>query len=102
MDTTEPLLLKCSCFKVETVTKRLKRYKSPGIHKTLAQMNQAGGNAFLRSINSLILFGMRNNFHSSGRNKNLSHTFPTQNGLEYGDAFYNYSFRICHQEGPGN
>jgi hypothetical protein len=47
----------------------LKRYKSSGIDEIPAEVIQAGGNNYvLRFTNVLIVFGMRKNFQSSGRN----------------------------------
>jgi hypothetical protein len=42
----EPLLPEPSCFEVEIATESLKGYKSLGIDQILAELVQAGGNAF--------------------------------------------------------
>jgi len=49
-------------------TEKLKRHKSPGIDQVPAEMIKAGVGQFaLRSINLLILFGIRRNCLSRGR-----------------------------------
>jgi hypothetical protein len=53
----------------------------PGIDQIMAELIQAGGETLLLSfINSLILFGIRNTFLSSGRNL-LLYLF-TRRGIE--------------------
>jgi hypothetical protein len=54
MHTAKPLVPKSSYFNVEITTEKLKRYKSPGIDKILAQMIQAGGNTLHSQIHILI------------------------------------------------
>ena len=50
--------------------KTLKRHKSTGTDEISAEFTKAWGRKFaLRSINLLILFGIRRNFLSSGRSR---------------------------------
>jgi hypothetical protein len=70
IQTAQPLVPEPSLFVVEITVAQLKRYeyKSPGIDQILAELIQAGKKHYvLRSINSLILFGIRKNCHGSGR-----------------------------------
>jgi hypothetical protein len=61
-----------SSFEVEMVTEKLKIRKSPGIYQIPAEMIRAGGKQFpVRSINLLILFGIRRNCPKSGRSRSL-------------------------------
>jgi hypothetical protein len=54
---------------IEIAVAKLKRYKSPGSDQILAELIQAGGETYgLRSVKSLILFGIRKNCLISGRN----------------------------------
>ena len=60
--TAEPLVHEPSAFEAEMVTKKLKRYKSPGTDEVPVEMIKAGGQQFtVRSINLLILLGIRRN-----------------------------------------
>jgi hypothetical protein len=70
MCTAEPLLPVFRCFEVEFANEKLKRYKSPGADQILAELIQTGGikHYVLKSTDLLILFGIRKNCHSSGRN----------------------------------
>jgi hypothetical protein len=70
--TAEPLVPELSPFKVEIATARLKMHKSPITNQIQAELIQAGGETYvLRSINSLILFGIWENCLSSGRSISL-------------------------------
>jgi hypothetical protein len=53
---------------VEMAIEKLKRNKSPGTDQIPAELIKAGGR---RSINLLILFGIRRNCLSSGRSQSL-------------------------------
>jgi hypothetical protein len=67
--TAELLVPESSSSEVEIAIEKLRRYKSPGIDLIPAELIQAGGIHYaLRSTNLLIVFGIRNNCHSSGRN----------------------------------
>jgi hypothetical protein len=69
MHTVKPLVPKPSSFEAENTTENLQRYKSPGTDQIPAELIQAGGNTLhSESTNLLILFGIRKNSHSSGRN----------------------------------
>jgi hypothetical protein len=52
----EPLVPGSSHIEVEIVTAKLKKYKSPGSDKILAELIQAGGEILLSAIHKLILF----------------------------------------------
>jgi hypothetical protein len=54
-------------FYVETAIAKSKKHKSPGSDQILAELIKMTGKYVLRSINSLILFGIRTNCLSSGR-----------------------------------
>jgi hypothetical protein len=61
-----------SAFEVEMAIEKLKRHKSPGTDKIPAQLTKAGGRQFtMRSINLLILLGIRRNYLRSGRSQSL-------------------------------
>jgi hypothetical protein len=62
---TEPLVPGPSRLEVEIAIAKLKKYKSPGSDQIHAELIQAGGE--MRSKNSLILVGIRNNCLISGR-----------------------------------
>jgi hypothetical protein len=67
--TAEPLVPEPSSSEVEIAIGKLKRYKSPGIDQIPAELIQAGGIHYvLRSTNLLIVFGIRKNCQSIGRN----------------------------------
>jgi len=66
--TSYPILAELSAFEFEKATEKLKRHKSPGIDQIPAEMIKAGVQQFaLRSVNLLILFGIRRNCLRSGR-----------------------------------
>jgi hypothetical protein len=66
--TAETLVPGPSCLEVEIAIANLKKYRSRGSDQNLAEMIQAGGKILLRSISSLILFGIRKNCLISGKN----------------------------------
>jgi hypothetical protein len=67
--TAEPLVPELSSFEFEIAIEELKTYKSLGIDLILAELIQARGNTLCsRSTNLFILFEIRKNFQSSGRN----------------------------------
>jgi hypothetical protein len=60
--TTEPSVLVSSRLAVKIANAVLKKYNSPSINQFPAELIQAGGETYCpRSINSLILFGIRKN-----------------------------------------
>jgi hypothetical protein len=67
---TEPLVPEPGSFKFEIAIENMESYKSPGTDQIPAELIQAVGNniMFLRSAYLLILFGIRKNCHSNGRN----------------------------------
>jgi hypothetical protein len=73
--TAEPLVPEPSLVDVEIGIGTLKSYKSPGTVQILAELIRAGVKLYvLRYTNSFVLYGIRRNCHSSGRNL-LSHQF---------------------------
>jgi hypothetical protein len=61
-------IIQPSPFDIEIAVAKLKKYKSPGSGQILAELIQAGGETLQSEIiNSLILFGIRNNCLISGR-----------------------------------
>jgi hypothetical protein len=68
MHTAEPLVPEPILFKVEISNENLRRYKLSGTDQILAELIQAGGNTLCSEMHKLILFGIRKNCHSSGRN----------------------------------
>jgi hypothetical protein len=69
MHTAEPLVPELNSVEVGIYIEKLKRYKSPAIDQTPAEVIQVGGNTLCSEImNLLLLFGTRKTFHSSGRN----------------------------------
>jgi hypothetical protein len=64
----EPLIPEPISSVVEIAVEKLKRYKSPGIDQIPAELIQAGIHYVLRSTNLLIVFVIRKNCQSSGRN----------------------------------
>jgi hypothetical protein len=72
MHTADPLVPEASSFKVEIAVEKLKRCKLHGIDQILAELIQAGVIHYvLVSTNLLILFGIRRNCHSMGKNMSL-------------------------------
>jgi hypothetical protein len=70
--TAEPLVHKSSAFEFETDIKKLKSLISPGIDQIPAELIKAGIKKFaLRSINLLIIFGIRRNDLKNGRSRLL-------------------------------
>jgi len=68
----EPLVREPSAFEFEMAIEKLKRHKSPGTDKIPAQLTKAAGRQFtMRSINLLILFGIRRNYLRSGSSQSL-------------------------------
>jgi hypothetical protein len=66
--TAEPLVPKPSALEIEMASDKLKRHKSPGTDQIPAELIKAGVEQLvLRSINLLILFGIRRNCLRSGR-----------------------------------
>jgi hypothetical protein len=66
----EPLVPEPNLVEVETAIGKLKSYKSPGTNHILAELIKAGGvkHYILRYIDLFLLYGIRRNCHSSGRN----------------------------------
>jgi hypothetical protein len=54
MHTIEPIVPKPSSFRVKITVEKLKRYKSPGTDKILAELIQAGGKTVCSEIHKLI------------------------------------------------
>ena len=72
VEKAEPLVHKPSVFDVETTIEKLKRHESPGIDQIPTELIKAGvGQFVLRSINLLILFGIRRNCLNSGRSRSF-------------------------------
>jgi hypothetical protein len=70
--TAEPLVRESSAFEVEVATEKLKSHKSPGVDQIPAEMIKTGVEQFaVRSIDLLILYGIRRNCLSSGRSQSL-------------------------------
>jgi len=66
--TAEPLVPEPSPV-VEVAIEKLKRYKSPSIDQIVAELIQVRANTLCSEITDfLILFGIRKNYNSSGRN----------------------------------
>jgi hypothetical protein len=67
--TAKPLAPEPSLVKVEIAVGKLKSYKSPGTDQIPAELIKAGVKPYvLRYTNLFVLYGIRMNFHSSGRN----------------------------------
>ena len=70
--TPEPLVPESSVFEFEMDIEEVKRHKSPGVDHILAELIKQSVEHFaLRSINFLILSGIRRNCLSSGRSRSL-------------------------------
>jgi len=66
--TAEPIVPEPSALEIEMASENLKRHKSPGTDQIPAELIKAGVEQFtLRSINLLILFGIRRNCLGSER-----------------------------------
>jgi hypothetical protein len=66
--TAEPLVPEPSLVKVEIATGKLKSYKYPGTDQILAKLIREGGKHYvLKHTNLFVLYGIRRNCHSSGR-----------------------------------
>jgi hypothetical protein len=67
--TAEPLVTEPSIVDVEIAIGKLKSYKSPGTNQIPAKLSKAGGETLCSEIHILfLLYGIRRNYHSSGRN----------------------------------
>jgi hypothetical protein len=67
--TAEPLVPEPSLIEVEIAIGKLKSYKSTGTDQILAEMIKAGVKLYiLRYKDLFILYGIKRNCHSSGRN----------------------------------
>jgi hypothetical protein len=61
-----------SALEVDMSIEKLKRHKSPGTDEIAAELIKAGVGQFgLRSINLLILFGIKRNCFNSGRSESV-------------------------------
>jgi hypothetical protein len=71
--TAEPLVPEPSAGEIGVAIEKLRRHKSPGINQIAAELINAEerGQFLLRSINLLILFGIRRNCLRSGRNRSF-------------------------------
>jgi hypothetical protein len=70
--TAEPLVPEPSALEIEMASEELKRHKSPGTDQIPAELIKAGvEQLILRSINLLILFGIRRNCQRSGKSRSL-------------------------------
>jgi len=70
--TTEPPVPEPSVFEVELAIEKLKRHKSPSIDQIPAESIKARVEQFIiRSVNLIILFGVRRNCLKSGRSQSL-------------------------------
>jgi hypothetical protein len=69
--TADPLLSKPSAFEVEMTTEKLNRHISPDVDQIQTGLRQGAEKFALRSINLLILFGIRTNYLRSGRSRSL-------------------------------
>jgi hypothetical protein len=65
--TAEPLVSEPSLVKVKVATGKFKSYKFPGADQILAEVIKAG-DYVLRYTNLFVLYGIRRNCHSNGRN----------------------------------
>jgi len=69
----EQLLPEPSASEVEMAVEKLKIHELPGIYQITAELIKAGiGQLVLRSINVIILFGIRRNCLRSGRSQSLN------------------------------
>jgi hypothetical protein len=69
IQTAEPLVQEPSIVEVKTAIGKLKSYKSPGTDQILAELIKAGAETLCPEIHKLfVLYGIRRNCHSSGRN----------------------------------
>jgi hypothetical protein len=67
--TAEPLVPESSLVEVEIAIGKLKTYKSPGSDQISAELFKAGGEILCSQIHEFfVLYGIRRNCHSSGRN----------------------------------
>jgi hypothetical protein len=72
MHTAKPLVPEPNPFEVEIAVEKLKRYKSPDIDQSPAEL-QARGNILCSEITDLlILLGKGKNCHNNGRNSLLN------------------------------
>jgi hypothetical protein len=66
--TAEPLVPEPGLVEVEIAIGKLKSYKSPGTDHIPAELIKAGGETLYSEIHRLVIYGIRRNFHSNGRN----------------------------------
>jgi hypothetical protein len=67
--TAEPLVPEPSLVEVEIVIGKLKSYKSPGTDQILAELIKQEVKHYIQRYTDLfVLYGIRRNYHSSGRN----------------------------------
>jgi hypothetical protein len=69
--TAEPLEPEPGAFEVELAIEKLKSHKSPVIVQTPTELRQGIEQLALRSINVLLLFGIRRKFLRSARSRSL-------------------------------
>jgi hypothetical protein len=69
MHKAEPLVPEPSLAEVEVAIGKLKRYKSPGTDQSPAEFIKAEGKYYVLGYTNLfVLYGIRRNCHSNGRN----------------------------------
>jgi hypothetical protein len=69
IQTTEPLMLEPSLVEMQIAIGKFKSYKSPGTDHPLIEMIKAGSETcVVRYTKLFVLYGLRRNCHSSGRN----------------------------------
>jgi hypothetical protein len=67
--TAEPLMPEPSLVEMEIATGKLRSYKTLGTYQIPAELIKAGGETLCSEIHKLfVLYGIRRNCHSSGRN----------------------------------
>jgi hypothetical protein len=76
INTAEPLVPEPSAFEIEMAIEKIKRHKSPGTDQTPTELTKTGVEKFAsRSINILILLGMRRNCLRSGRSRHYTYLY---------------------------
>jgi hypothetical protein len=69
IQTAEPLVPESSFVEVEIAVVKFKSYKSPGTDQISAKFIKTGGETLCSEIHTLfVVYGIRRNCHSSGRN----------------------------------
>jgi hypothetical protein len=87
---------KPSAFEVEMITEKLNRHKSSDVDQIQTVLKQGTEQFALRSINLLILFGIRTNYLRSGRSEFIRRVMKQTVAIILAYQFVNYIQNFIH------